>query len=256
MPQDLRLFADRVTRNDWPHVTCPVCLVGYVALDAISEFETMESQGWRADDNWEPDYIEGHFTGTLSCALPSCREVVVVCGTYEVDYVRGPDGGWYGEVDSFYRLKYTSPALPLLAFPDGTPDDVRASAIQAGALVWVDPGAAANRLRTSIENLLTAKKVARFSIDKKKHRRNRLPTHSRIERFEKAYPDAAEALMAVKWLGNDGSHESGGLTSIDVIDGADLLQHALKLIYDDEAKSLMQRARQINASKGLPRKSR
>jgi len=59
-------------------------------------------------------------------------------------------------------------------------------------------------------------------------------------------------LEAVKWIGNQGSHEAG-LTAADVLDGADLLSHALKTLYDRSGDEMGRRIRAVNRRRGLPR---
>jgi hypothetical protein len=138
----------------------------------------------------------------------------------------------------------------LLNPPDKTPETVRRAVEAASTLLWTDPGAAGNRLRFAIEELLTAHRVRRYSV--KNGRQNRLNTHSRIELLQQRKEAAGDALMAVKWIGNEGSH-ADALTATDVIDGAELLGHALRLLYDDSAKQMERRIRKINKARGLPR---
>lgn len=253
MPQDIRLLADWVTKDSWPHVACPVCGEGYVAIEEIREQETAKSESLRDHEGWEPDWIHGFFVGTLRCTLPNCREVVAIAGTFKVDADRAPNGAWYGDYSSFFKIQHAAPALPLLVFPDGTPDQVKEAVHQAASVLWVDPGAAANRLRMAIEGLLTAKKVPRTSITKRR-RRERLSAHQRIERLKQIHEEAGEALMAVKWIGNEGSHEEGALSVLDVIDGAEFLEHALSLIYDQKKKALLRKVKAINKAKRVPKK--
>lgn len=254
MPQDIRLLADWVTADSWPHVACPVCGEGYVAIEKVHDHQTARSQSWRDNENWEPDWIHGFFTGTLQCALPNCREIVAVSGEFRVDADTAPNGAWYGDYSSFYKLQYAVPSLPLLTFPDDTPEKVNEAVQQAAAVLWADPGAAANRLRMGIENLLTAKGVPRTSINKRR-KRERLGAHQRIERLKQSHQEAGEALMAVKWIGNEGSHEDGELSVLDVIDGAEFLEHALALIYDHKKKALLRRVKAVNKAKGVPKKN-
>lgn len=49
--------------------------------------------------------------------------------------------------------------------------------------------------------------------------------------------EASDALEAVKWIGNTGSHEAN-LSVSDVLDGVEMLGHALRSIFDDQAAAL------------------
>ena len=117
--------------------------------------------------------------------------------------------------------------------------------VAASALLWVDPGAAANRLRFAIEELLTAEGMRRFV--NRDHKRVRLSTHMRIQEFKKYAGSAGDALEAVKWIGNSGSHDDE-LTATDVLDGVDLLRHALRSLYDKEDE-------RVETSKGASKRS-
>ncbi len=121
----------------------------------------------------------------------------------------------------------------------------------ASQLVWADPGAAANRLRLATEELLTAQRVPRTAVVQGKPQR-RLNAHQRIERFRARNAAAADALMAVKWIGNEGSH-ADALTAKDVLDGAKVLSLALSLLYDSSAEELQRHIRRVNKAKGLPK---
>lgn len=62
--------------------------------------------------------------------------------------------------------------------------------------------------------------------------------------------------MAVKWLGNDGSH-SGGLTRAHLVDTARLLDHALELIYTDTraVSKTISRVNRAKGARGLPKQT-
>lgn len=248
--QDLRLLDDWVQESSWPHTDCPVCGAGSLTPDSIVSVEAAASSRHHDHEAWEPEWIHGTFHGVLRCSVGRCNEPVSIAGDYKVDMVMAPGGGWYGEYEAFYRLRYALPALPLLAPPDKTPETVRRAVEAASALLWIDPGAAGNRLRFAIEELLTAQRVRRSIM--KDGKRIRLTTHRRIELLRQRKEAASDALMAVKWIGNEGSH-ADALTATDVIDGAELLGHALRLLYDDSAKQMERRIRKINKAKGLPR---
>lgn len=65
-------------------------------------------------------------------------------------------------------------------------------------------------------------------------------------------PEVANALMAVKWIGNDGSHD-GKLTVDDVLDGVDMLEHALNLLYGDQ-DDILRRIAVVNRDRGVRRR--
>lgn len=185
--------------------------------------------------------MSGRFTGWLHCA--SCGERVAVAGDWSVDYdVIAGVTLEYGSYYDAYLLRHVSPPLRLVSCPDRTPETVRAAVDAAGALVWLDPAAAANRLRLATEEFLTAMRIPRTSVAK--GRRHRLKTHQRIDRLLPANADLRDALMAVKWIGNEGSHSQ--LDVAAVLEGAQMFEHALSLKYGGERDRIIKRINEVN----------
>ena len=56
-----------------------------------------------------------------------------------------------------------------------------------------------------IEILLDNLKVPKTELSKKS-KRKRLTLHSRIEKLSETHPNIEKHLLAIKWIGNDGSH--------------------------------------------------
>lgn len=79
-------------------------------------------------------------------------------------------------------------------------------------------------------------------------KRVKLSLHNRIEEFKKKSSALADLLMAIKWLGNAGSHITA-ITSNDILDAYEMMEHLLAEIYDPPAKNLAKLAKQINQSK-------
>jgi hypothetical protein len=256
MARDLRPLDDWVLKTEWPYLPCPSCADGALSPDddGLKTVNSGESIRYRDHEDWEPEWLMGRFHGVLKCHRPDCQETVVIAGDYKVDTVEGQGNDWQGQAwGDYLRLRFARPPLRLLAAPPGTPQPVTEAIDSASEVLWSDPGAAANRLRVGIEQLLSDRRVPK-TAPKTKGGRRRLTTHERIEKFTITQPTAGSFLEAVKWIGNAGSHETV-LTAKDVLDGAELLEHALHLLYDKRDQKLERRARQINRRKGLPRKA-
>jgi hypothetical protein len=162
----------------------------------------------------------------------------------KVDVDVDEHGHWYGAYESFYRVRYVEPPLAIVAVPSACPQEVAESIMAASRMLWMDSGGAANRLRTAVELLLNALGVRKTSSGRK-----RLTTHARIEALRSSRPEVAEVLEAVKWIGNSGSHPQQ-LTTQVVLEGAVLLEHALKLVYDSSSKDIARLAKKINRRRG------
>lgn len=255
MARDLRQLDDWVLKTEWPYLPCPSCADGALSPDddGLKTVDSGAAIRYRDHENWEPDWLTGRFHGVLKCHRPDCQETVVVAGDYKVDFVDGRANEWrdqpWGE---YVRLRFARPPLRLLDAPPGTPKVVTEAIDSASEVLWSDPGAAANRLRVGIDHLLTARGVPK-TAPRAKGGRRRLTTHQRIERFTATQPTAGSFLEAVKWIGNAGSHDTV-LTATDVLKGAQMLERALRLLYEKQDKDLERLAQQINRRKGLPRK--
>jgi hypothetical protein len=250
MGQDLRLLAGWVREGRWPLVSCPVCGSGVlqpISLEGLAS--TRSSRSYNHTDN--PMDLSGGFHGVLKCNVEECSETVLVAGDYDVDMDVDVDG--YAKERDFFRLRYTRPALRIIVPPQGTPDAVVEAIEAASAIVWADPSSAANRLRVAVEEFLTAYGMKRFV--NKNGKRQRLTTHARITEFKPYEPGVGETLEAVKWIGNSGSHDSD-LTVEDVLDGAEILAFALRLMYDNSDELMRRKVTVINKSQGLPNKRR
>lgn len=249
MAEDLRKLDKWLREERWPHVACPVCLDGHLAPDGIKAVPSARTSRLY-EETHAPMGLSGTFHGLLRCAIPACRETVAVAGDFAVDVDAPEDGQW--EFD-FLRLRFALPALKIILPPASTPKSVTKAIDSAAVIIWADPSAAANRLRFAIDELLTAHRVRRFDITK--GRRTRLSTHRRIKEFRQREPAAADALEAVKWIGNQGSHDAG-LTATDVLDGAEMLSHALKILYDRSEQEMRRRISAVNRRQGIPRNKR
>ena len=151
----------------------------------------------------------------------------------------------YGDLPA---VRTVDPPLPLLRIPAGAPDAAKEAAGAAAKIVWLDPSSAAGRLRTAVERVLDDQGVSVTTASGA-----RKSAHARIEEFQKKNQLAGDAMMAVKWIGNSGAHDNE-LTISDVLDGAIVLELALKVIYDTTDAETIKHIQAINAAKGVPKK--
>jgi hypothetical protein len=189
MKEDLKALEGYVSRSAWPHVPCPVCEHGFLAPEVLDAVQSAESQRARSHDSWEPDWISGTFHGMLKCAVPACAETVSIVGDFKVGPTIEPNGNWHGGYDDLFRLRFARPALTILTLPSETPDNVKEAIEGTSQVLWIDPSAAANRMRFAIEALLTCRHVRRFVVAHGKQRR--LTTHDRITEFKNVTPRQA-----------------------------------------------------------------
>jgi hypothetical protein len=201
----------------------------------------------REGEPLEAGWQSGFFHGTLSCPRTPCRNIYVVVGEWSkrADVTAeslDDDPNLAG-----LEVRHILPALPMMDLPDNVPANVRNFVDSASAVLLSDPSAAATRIRSAIERLLDEQKVRKTAPS---NRSKRLPLHDRILQFRKVNPAAADLLMAMKWIGNVGTHEPSPLPLSAVLDGMELFARAIELIYDREGRALERRAAIINRRGG------
>ena len=228
----------------WP---CPTCGRGTLQLvrDSVRIYETRASRLARNRDGWFEDDISEKFVAALVCDQQACREPVAVAGA---TYHEPIDDGEGGQVWT-RRLKplYIDPPLPLISLPAACPADIASEINAALSLYWFDASSAANRVRAALERILTFLKVSRYQG--RGHDRRRLNLHRRIELFRAKRPELGDPMLAVKWIGNEGSHP-GSVSRDDLLDAFQLLEHLLDEIFINRRAQISKISRTVLGLKG------
>jgi hypothetical protein len=230
----------------WP---CPICKHGKLVVEksSIKKGPSAETRREWSEDCWEPEMYEGSFCCLMTCNWRHCLQTVAVAGEAEESLE-------YDGYVSVFRPRYFYPAPDLLRLPQGCTKDIQTEVRPAFALYWCDLNSCLNHIRTAVDLLLTEMGVKRFP---KNGRRKPLTLHSRIETLRKKQQKLSslcDSLLAVKWLGNEGSH-SGEVTSSDVLDAFDILEYVLQERFANSHSIIAKLSRVINKRKG-PRTKR
>ncbi|MFI6574025.1 DUF4145 domain-containing protein [Nocardia fluminea] len=130
------------------------------------------------------------------------------------------------------------PSVCIIDLPTDLPTSVAAEVHKASALVWLDPPAAVTRLRTAAERLMDEQMVSGGNL------------HRRLEMFRAIQPEAAELLLATKYVGNESTHQASTMTAEDALDIAEMVEVALGTVYSPNTR-LRERASRIITAKGL-----
>ncbi len=142
----------------------------------------------------------------------------------------------------------------MLPIPKRCPKSIEGEVCAAFALYWLDHASSLNRIRNAIGLMLTEMGIKRHSL-KSGGGRIRLTLDARIQVLRSKKPAVSELcdrLLAVKHLGNAGSHP-GNVHIDDVFDGFDILEQVLAETYTNHTSVLAKMVKQINQRKG-PRK--
>ncbi len=233
-----------------PRSPGPSCTKGQLRLveDSLIYSQTAKSRRNQTHEESSPEELEYTFNAALKCNERGCHETVRVMGNGSPEQAEAYDSDGYPYLDLEERFTplFFHPALMFFQPPKGTPDGVVTQLQASFQLFFCDPSAAANRLRSAIEFLLTELRVPR-SVSGRGSRL--LSLHDRITKVPAKFQSHKDLLLAVKWIGNAGSHRAA-LRADDVLDGYQITEHFLEEIYDNRRAHVQRLAKEINQRKG------
>jgi len=225
------LWTGYLTKDSCPPWTCPVCKKGVVALvpKSLLRKETIESKRAHNEDAWDPTNITFAFTAWGQCPESRCKQEFAIAGIGGVEPEFGPAGDDW-DWEEYFVPKLCYPMPDIFDFPAKCPDEVMRKLRESFALFWSSRAACAGRIRVALESLM-----GHLGIPEKKKDKTGgyfdLTLHQRIDAFAKNEPAIGQELMALKWLGNSGSHDSE-VSRDDLLDAFEIMEHALDEIID------------------------
>ena len=238
------LWTRTLTQRTAPAWPCPACRKGALNLvpKSLIQKETVESSRAHGRPAWDPGWITYTFTAWLQCGHASCNQEFAVTGTGGINPEYDADEGMTWE--PYFTPKFCWPTLDIFDVPEKCPDELKTQLRAGFALFWSDPAATASRVRVALEHLMD-------HVGVRKRRRDKtgkflvLSLHSRIELFQKGEPTIGSQLMALKWLGNTGSHD-GNVTPEELLDAFEILEHALAELIDRRTANVAVLARKMS----------
>lgn len=211
--------------------TCPHCNTGTLIGINSPTIEITNSGKEYAKHNY-PDGISHIFSGVLKCSKDNCNDVVAVIGEYLTDIDASYKNDYNEYIENYINLfqpKFFYPNLKLFPIVKEIPQNIKGLINEAFALYFSDYSACANKIRTAIEAILDDLNIDRTYINFKGKLKD-CSLHKRIEIYKKDNPDLAKLLMAMKIIGNEGSHST--TTSIDnLLDAFEILEHFIENVY-------------------------
>jgi len=242
---------DRITEDfvedDVPPFPCPSCGDRLVARKNGCHFDLSKQSAfhWEFVDS-DPTMVLGVFTLRLLCSRTACEESVDCVGSFIT--VQDSDPAGAPDYHKLLSPLYFVPPVHVFPLPPKLHDKVKKPLVDSFSMFWANPNAAANSLRISVEALMDCQRVKKWTTDKI-GKTVEIKLHDRIIAFQKRAPDIGEKLLAIKWLGNSGSHLSG-LEKKDVINGYRLYSYVLEEMFEKRSESLGKMAQRINRKKG------
>ena len=250
MPIDRSLWKIPFQENRAPDWPCPRCGVGLLRLieGSFKCAELADSRQITKREDLDPVSINYSYSAMFECNNEACKECVSSCGRGNVieDYTYDEDGHPDLDYSTVFTPEYFHPSLIILSIPLECPTEVAEEITSSFKLFFCDPAASANHVRKCIENILTDKGVKRFRMSSGKRRFVGL--HQRITLYQSGQPDVTERLLAIKWLGNEGSH-AGEITRDDVLDAYEILETVIDDLYVGYGKSVKKKVAVINKRK-------
>jgi hypothetical protein len=245
-----------------PSWVCSKCQKGFLAVNPGS-FHWASS----GDDTammktayWEPDQITLKFSALLQCSNLRCQEPYSISGRGHIEENSCCDDS-RDDYLRYYHAEFFSPAPLVFPIPKAIPFEIRRDILRAFGCFLGDPEAAGNMIRSAIEKVLDFQKISRFVERKRiepsvgRAKKTLRSLHSRIEEFGLKHKDHAERLLAIKWIGNVGSH-SEGVTIDNILDAFEILNFALDELFAQRTKRVSSLVKAINERKGPLKKRR
>ena len=237
------LYKQSFTLSNSPDYNCPKCNIGLLRIqkDSFKKYTTFDLDEMQKHPDFEPEWIEYIFNCVFECNNDRC-EGKVLCtghGSVGVDIDVDDYGQQYQEWDDYYRPLFFHPNLNLITIPEDTPTDIKKILNQSFELFFTSPSAAANLVRIAIENILTDQGVEQMKN-----------LHQRIEKLPEKHEAVKIHILAVKWLGNAGSHSDNELSLNDTMDAYELIEYILLQVYAPPTDNLNTLAQDINQSRG------
>lgn len=241
---DRALWLQRFENTSLPTWPCPICGKGHVALVAktFTHKEASGSLASRRSPEWDPEWIEYVFGCWGKCSNASCHQPFSVIGKGRiVPYINEEHGEEW--LDEFQAL-HCHPTPHIIKIPEKCPSEVSEPLVSAFSLFWANPEACAGRIRVSLEALMNHLGISKRQRTAK-GKFAELKLHARIDKFAKSDPTNGAQLLALKWLGNAGSHDSGTVSHSDLLDAFEILEHALAEIIDQRSKRVAALAKKL-----------
>ncbi|CAM3714114.1 hypothetical protein FSS13T_27180 [Flavobacterium saliperosum S13] len=240
------LWSRKYFNHDNPsNYPCPFCNTGVLTLKerilSITPYgKDMEYYNYN-------NGIDHLFSGILICKNAECNEIVIISGSCLRDIVIGdeqPDGGYLERRISTYYPKFFFPNLKLFPINKTIPKEVKEQINFAFSHYFNDLSSSANRIRNAIELILDDLKAPKSRKTKAGKKQTFKTLHSRIEHFSKKNVKISKLLLALKIIGNEGSHV-GNVQNEDILNAFEILEMLLEFTYQKQHQRILKMATEI-----------
>lgn len=239
--------------------SCTFCENGVLeTVDETFKTESTPTSEYVYEMTGQIEYLKTKFITFLKCRNKNCGEIFTATGiassSERIDSC-GEDCEYYCQnphlyIDHAYEIKNIDPAIDIFSISNELPDDIQNSLSESFSLFWAHPSSAGNEIRKILEILMDELKIRSGGTNKKGNDYD-LDLHARIEEFgrikDEKYSGLSMKLLAIKWLGNAGSH-GNELSKEDILDAYEVLEYVLGEIFvrPQHVSNIVKKANKLN----------
>ena len=257
-----------------PPFKCPTCEHGILLYQKdkfLKEEKSISRQKYEA--TVDPEDLQYCFTCLIICNNDKCLEIATVSGTINL-WQNGCEDTFDIETgtpldipenipkyENHYLIENISLPINLISIPKEIDTELKYLIEQSFKLFWLDSTSCANKIRISLEYLLSKKiKIPnkKKCKDKKQSTQNKpifylknLTLGDKISELKSnpkfvKYKYLSDNLKAIKWIGNEGSHNGKSVARKELIEVYKILELILTEIYCTKKKEVNRLTKQIN----------
>lgn len=224
---------------EWP---CPECGQKTLLIDKASfkRESLLKCRRAHGEDWFDAEMDETVFSCMAHCSRANCGEVVVCIGK----------GGWgqnwdyqnnEAEYYSWHKPLSFVPTLHPFALPGECPEEIAGPVTASFSVYLSQSGSAANLIRISVERILTA-----IGVPEHNNKQKRISLHQRIELLDGQYGHYKDTLMAIKFLGNAGSHTYDEVTTGDIEAAFEIMEYVVNDLFSGRKESIAVLTRRLH----------
>lgn len=219
-----------------PHWLCPGCLNETLEIipGSFHKEANSDTSQHLTEEGFELDFhYRMVFSCLLRCSRKVCLEAVAINGEGWLELDINEEKGQQ-EYYQVYRARSFYPPLPIFTPPEHCPEDICGQLKEISALLAAHPSAAVNTMRTVLEMLLDGLGVPR-EIERISKKPLVLTLHKRIDDYSAILGGYSDAFMALKWLGNRGSHTDEPIKQSHIEGACTVLDELIQQLYPQKS---------------------
>jgi hypothetical protein len=240
---DASNWKDFCTKNETTSWECPTCSNGYLESKEgfIKIIETKKSKDLGKEEPFLPvQAMEQRFGGFFICNNSKCGDAIGVTGISKVhvESITDRRGRYHDKSVDLLYPKFFQPTILFFELPKSCPEDISKLVKKSFSSYWNDIPTSGNQIRKALELIMNEQGIKKNQS-----------LHSRIIKFGKKEPEISDQLMALKYIGNEGSH-TDELDRENILKAFEVLHFSLTKLYSNKEQKIKAFISQINSNQG------